>query len=142
MSGIKRIPDGVMLVGAVVAGIAIIWGANHLGWWWVTALVGAVIGVALRGAWRVLAAAALAAVAGWGLDLAVQSAGANLGGVASTVSGIMGFGTRNGYLVVLLALIFALLLGLAGAWAGASARRAIRAFAAPTRGETQGGAAG
>lgn len=131
MQSIKRIPDAALLVGAVVVGIAVIWGANHLGWWWVTALVGAAIGVALRGTWRVLAAAALAAVAGWGIDLAVQSFGANLSGVASTVSGIMGFGTQSGYLVLLLALIFALLLGLAGAWVGASLRRAVQMFAAP-----------
>jgi hypothetical protein len=125
MSGIKRVPDVVVVAGAVIAGIIVIWAGNHFGWWWVTALVGAALGVGLRGTWRVLGAAALAALAGWGLDLALQSFGGNIGEVASTVSGIMGFGTKSGYLVVLLALIFALLLGLAGAWAGAALRRGI-----------------
>ena len=132
MSRIRRIPDIVVVAGAMVVGIIIIWQANHFGWWWVTALVGAALGVGLRGTWRVLTAAALASLAGWGLDLAAQSLGANIGAVAGTVSGIMGFGTHSGFIVVLLALIFALLLGLAGAWAGTALRRAVGVFAART----------
>ena len=65
MIGIKRVPDWVVVAGAVVVGIIVIWAANHFGWWWVTALVGVALGVGLRGTWRVLAAAAVAAVAGW-----------------------------------------------------------------------------
>lgn len=130
LSGNSRRADVVVLSAVAVVGMAIIWAANHLGWWWMTALVGVAIGLALRGARRVLAVASVAALAGWGLDLVVQSFGADLGGVASVVSGIMGFGARNGYLVVLLALIFAWLLAVVGAWVGASLRRAILAVSA------------
>jgi hypothetical protein len=120
----RRISGVVVPTGWVVGGTAVIWAANQVGLWWVTALVGVAIGLALRGTPRIIAAASLAAVAGWGLAMLWQSLGADIGGAAATVALIMGFG-RSGVIVILLALIFAWLLALAGAWLGAAARRAI-----------------
>jgi hypothetical protein len=119
-----RATGALALAGSIVAGVAIIWGANHFGLWWVIALVGVVIGFALRGTLRIIAAATLAAIAGWGFALLYQSLGADIGGAASTVALIMGFG-RTGIIVILLALIFAWLLALAGVWVGAALRRAV-----------------
>ena len=122
MSAIKRLPEPVFLAAVVVVGIVVVWGANHFGLWWITAVVGLGLGLMIRGALRLLALAALVAVAGWGLALAWQSFGTDIGGAAAVVATIMGFG-RSGFLVVLLALIFAALLALAGAWLGAALRR-------------------
>ena len=129
---------------AAIIGIAVIWAGNHFGLWWITMLVGLAIGVVLRGTWATLIAAALAAVGGWGLDLLWQSRQVDIGGVASVIAGILGlgqpfntnfgsggvsgtpeFGASNGYIVILLTLVLALLLALAGTWAGAALRRAV-----------------
>lgn len=119
----RRIPGVFVPVAWALGGIIVIWAANHFGLWWVTALVGVAIGLGLRGTLRIVALASVAAVAGWGLALLWQSVGADIGGAAATVALIMGFG-RSGVIVILLALIFACLLALAGAWLGAALRRA------------------
>ena len=119
----RRLPRGVTLAAAILVGIVVVWAANHFGLWWVTTLVGVAIGVGFRGTLKVLGAASLVAVAGWGLDLAFQSLTEPLGSAATTVAGIMGFG-QAGIIVVVLALVFAWLLAAVGAWLGAAARRA------------------
>jgi hypothetical protein len=123
----KRIPQSMALAAAIVVGIVVVWAANHFGLWWVTALIGVAIGVAFRGTLKILGVASLVAVAAWGLDLAFQSLSQPLGAAATTVAGIMGFG-QVGAIVVALALVFAWLLGAAGAWVGAAARRAVHTF--------------
>jgi hypothetical protein len=123
----KRIPRASALAAAIVAGIVVVWAANHLGLWWVTALVGVALGLGFRGTLKILGATSLVAVAAWGLDLAYQAIAQPLGAAATVVAGIMGFG-RAGVIVVVLALVFAWLLGAAGAWVGASVRRAAEAL--------------
>jgi hypothetical protein len=113
---------------AVAAGAAAIWLGDKVGLWWGAALVGAVYGRLLKGWLRVLAAAALASLAGWGLDLLVQSTQADLGGVAGVVALIAGLPRADGPAILGVTLAFGLLLGLAGAWAGAALSRAAAAF--------------
>src|SRR5438270_13439063 len=88
----KRNLGILTMVLAAVVGIAVVWVGNHFGFWWVTVLVGLTIGLLLRGVWATLVTATLAGVGGWGLDLLWQSLHTNIGGTASVVAGIMGFG--------------------------------------------------
>ncbi len=111
------------VVLAAVVGIAVVWVGNHFGFWWVTMLVGLAIGLFLGKVRAALVAATLAGVGGWGLDLLWQSFHADIGGAASVVAGIMGFGTSKGFIVILLTLALALLLSLAGCWVGTALRR-------------------
>jgi hypothetical protein len=112
---------------ATLASVVVVWAANAFGLWWVTLLVGAALGLLLRGTRRMLAAAALAGLSGWGLPLLWQALHLDLGATATVVAEIMGFGS-SGFVVVLLALVFGLLLSLAGAWLGTALRRAVGAF--------------
>jgi len=118
-----------VVAGALtLAGAAAMWGGNHFGLWWVTALVGVALGLLLRGG-RVALAAVDAALLGWGLDLLWQSSQADLGGVAGVVALIAGLPRSYGPALIVVALVYGALLALAGAWAGAALRRAVAALA-------------
>ena len=110
---------------ASVVGAALVWVGNHAGLWWGAVLVGLVIGLLLRGTGVTLGAATVAGAGGWGLDLFWQSFHTNIGGAASVVAGIVGFGVADGFLVILVTCIFGWLLSLAGAWVGAALRRIV-----------------
>ncbi len=116
------------LAASIAGGAAVAWAGNAFGLWWATLAVGCAIGLLLRGTGRIVLAALAAALAGWGLHLIWLALHGDIGGAAIVVAEIMGFG-RAGILVILLALIFGMLLSLAGAWAGAALRRALEAFA-------------
>lgn len=113
-----------LALALTIAGIIAILVSNAFGLWWITMIVGFVIGLLVRGAVASLPAAALAAVLGWGLALAWQALFVPISSVATVVAGIM-FGATNGALTIILTLILALLLSLAGAWAGAALCRLV-----------------
>jgi hypothetical protein len=108
-----------------VVGVAVVWAGAVDGLWWVPLLVGFVIGIILRGGRVIVAAAGLAAILGWALPLAWQALYSPVGTVATVVAGILGLGTANGSIVIVVTFALALLLGLAGAWVGAALRRLI-----------------
>jgi len=111
------------LVTAV--GVAVVWAAAVDGLWWAPLLAGFVIGVILWGGRAIVPTAGLVAVLGWALPLAWQALHSPIGKVATVVAGILGLGTTRGPVVIVVTLVLALLLGLAGAWAGAALRRLI-----------------
>lgn len=117
-------PRFTLALALTIAGIAVVLASNAFGLWWVTLLVGFVIGLLVRGAVPSVIAAALAGVLGWGLALAWQSLFVPINSAASVVAGIM-FGTTNGALTIILTLVLALLLSLTGTWAGAALRRLV-----------------
>lgn len=95
-------------------------GAGQLGLWWVTALLGIAVGAAaMRRGVRVLLAAT---VLGWVGGILLQSGSRTfeIGGVVSAEV----FNARGlGWLILVVAVVYACLLVLAGAWAGAAGRR-------------------
>lgn len=113
----------------VVAGAAVIYAGNRLGWWWLPIAVGVVAGLALRGGLVMTSGALLAALLGWGGDLALQARSVDIGGAAGVVAAILGLSPHSGGVVIGVTLAFAALLALGGVWLGASFRRAIAAFA-------------
>jgi hypothetical protein len=117
----------ITLLGGVI-GMIVTWGGNAFGCWWITVLVGLFTGFFLRKAWLRIVITFTAAVGGWGLDLLWQARSANIAGAASVVAGILGLGAANGYLVVMLTLVFAWILCLVGSWVGVTMRQMITVF--------------
>jgi hypothetical protein len=97
-------------------------GAGALGLWWVTAVVGGVVGASTlrRRLWALMAGTAV----GWLVGILLQS-----GGQTIQIGGVVSAEVLNarslGWLIVVVAVVYAFLLALAGAWIGASARRLI-----------------
>lgn len=115
-----------ILIGAVVIALA-----NHRGWWWLTVLIGVLVGLGLRGARMTISVALLAALLGWGGDLALQARSVDIVGAAGVVAAILGLSRGAGAVVIGVALLFAALLALGGVWLGAAFRRAVVAFVRP-----------
>lgn len=105
-----------------VVGTALIWITNHVGWWWATALVGLLLGAAFAPDARKPLAALLAGALGWLLPLVWQAQTAPVSQAASTISGMMGFGTRLGFIVWVLTGVFGAALAVCTAWLGSALR--------------------
>jgi len=91
-----------------------------MGAWWLTFVVGLVIGVIGRG--RVaIPAGAFAGLAAWGIGLVILQVYFGLGPSASSLAAIMGFTGQPAIPLVLTCLI-GLLLGLTGAWLASALR--------------------
>ena len=96
-------------------------GAGAAGLWWMTMVVGVVVGATTlrHRLWALLAGTAV----GWFIGILLQSGGKTIqiGGVVSAEV----FNARGlGWLMVVVAIGYAFLLALAGAWIGAAGRRA------------------
>jgi hypothetical protein len=123
------VPLTIFLVGLAELG------ANSRGLWWVTVLAGVVVGVA-AGA-RYVLALAVGTVLAWGVGIVLES-GSRTVDIAGVVSA-MALGARGlGWAVVVLTLVYAVLLALAGCWLGAAARRLLVGYRGeePARTET------
>jgi hypothetical protein len=66
-----------MLIGMI--GLVLVWLSGQAGWWWVTAIVGVLIGILLRPAWRAMLVSLAAGGLGWGLPLALLALNAPAG---------------------------------------------------------------
>jgi hypothetical protein len=97
-----------------LAGIALVWFANGLSWWWVTFVVGAllVVGVAPRG--RAFTLAAAVGLGGWLAPLAWLSLSTPVGRATTVLSSLMGY--TFGPMALLLTGVVGLSLSLCGAW--------------------------
>jgi hypothetical protein len=125
----RRATDGWTLP-VLVLGVTVCAGGALLGLWWLSVAVGAAIGLLLGGG-RALWTALLAGALGWGLALLWMQLHTSIWPVAVAVSGILGLGS-NGAIAIAVTLLFAGLLGLAGAWVGS----AVRALALPKRSDS------
>jgi hypothetical protein len=126
----RQYPNTCISLLGGASGMIVTWGGNSFGFWWITVLVGLLIGFFLRRSWLRTEIIFLAAVGGWGLDLLWQARSTNIAGAASVVAAIFGLGATNGYLVIVLTLAFAWILCLVGSWVGVAARQMIMTFRA------------
>ena len=106
----------------IAAGTAGSWAACDAGAWWLTFLIGVVIGMVLRGR-TALPAAAAAGALGWGLPLAWLQETVGLGAAASALGGIIGYPGLGGVVPTLFTLVTGALLAATGAWLGLAVRR-------------------
>jgi hypothetical protein len=106
-----------LFIGPVVIGVAFVWLCNAFGLWWVTFILGLLVGLLLRGM-DAFGAAVLIGGLGWGLPLLLQALHAPVGQVAATVAILVGLGSAGGPLVILLTILLGVLLCVVGAWLG------------------------
>lgn len=102
-----------------------------LGFWWAPFAVGLVVGAVAPRPWVALPAGAGVGLLSWLIPLGVAHSRYGLGPTAGALAAIMGFDGKAP-LPVVLTLVVATLLGLAGAWLG-SAARGLTAAAAGDR---------
>lgn len=102
-------------------GVAISLAGLEFGAWWLTFVVGLVLG-AIIGRGRVaIPAGALAGVVAWGIGLAILQVYFGLGPSARGLAAIMGF-TGQPAIPLILTCVVGLLLGLTGAWLASALR--------------------
>ena|SRR2546422_6381241 len=115
-----------LLIG--LSGLALTWLSGLVGWWWVTPIVGVLIGLLLRPAWLALVTSFAAGGLGWGLPLALLAFTAPVGRLAAAVDALIGQPATGGALIILLTVVVGGVLSLVGAWVGIAVRR-LPAFA-------------
>jgi hypothetical protein len=106
-----------LFIGPVVIGVALVWLCNAFGLWWVTFIMGCLLGLLPRRK-DAFGAAALIGGLGWGLPLLLQALHAPVGQVAATVAILVGLGSTGGPLVILLTVLLGMVLCVVGAWLG------------------------
>jgi hypothetical protein len=110
-----------LLIGMI--GLALAWLSGLAGWWWMTAIIGMLIGILMRPAWlAVLVSLAVGGLA-WGLPLALLALNAPVGRIAAAVEAIIGLTATGGTIIILLTVVLGCMLSIAGTWIGIAARR-------------------
>jgi hypothetical protein len=110
-----------LLIG--VSGLVLTWLSGLVGWWWVTPMVGVLIGLLLRPAWLVVLVSLAVGGLGWGLPLALLAFTAPVGRLAAAVEIVMTLPATGGTIIILLTVVLGGVLSLVGAWVGIAARR-------------------
>jgi hypothetical protein len=119
----------------------LIWGANLLGWWPITVLVGVLFAILFARKGKAIGLSLLAGVIGWGLELVILGVTHSVLPLAKTLGGILGLAGGAGTTVaILLPLIVGALLALSGAWIAGSIRSVLPSSSTSQVPLTQGSA--
>ena len=110
---------------AVLIGTTLIWLGQILGFWWLALIIGLVLGFTIMPARLALVLALLTGSLGWGLPLLYRSTHLAIGREASVVASIVGIGSTNGWIIVVLTILLGMLLCLSSAWTGIALRQAL-----------------
>jgi hypothetical protein len=103
-----------------------------LGLWWAPFATGLALGVLERRARVVVPAGAAIGLVAWAIPLAAIQAQYGVGATAASLAAIMGF-SHQGLVPIVLTLLVGGLLGVSGAWLGATARGLVtRNLLSPT----------
>jgi hypothetical protein len=105
-----------LLLGALIALAAVL-----LGYWWAPFAIGLLVGAIVRRGRIAIPAGALLGLVSWLVPLAAAHSRYGLGRTAAALAAIMGLDHQQ-LVPVVLTLVVGALLGLTGAWLGASAR--------------------
>lgn len=115
-----------LIVLIVLVGIAVNWLALLVGWWWITPVIGLLIGLFLRPAGVGLPVALCAGGLGWGLPLLVLALNAPVTSVASAVESVAGLSATGGLAILVLTIALGCILSIVGAWVGVAGRQVVR----------------
>jgi hypothetical protein len=117
-------------IAAVLTGTALIWLGQILGLWWLALVVGLLLGIIMSARFA-LVLALLSGGLGWGLPLLYHSTHLAIGKTAAVVASIVGIGSANGWIIIVLTILLGMLLCLSSAWTGIALRQVLR-FRLPT----------
>lgn len=118
---------GLMIL-ITLTGIAVNWLGFLAGWWWLTPLVGLLLGLFLRPASVGFLASLCVGGLSWGLPLAVLAMNAPVKSVANAVEGVVGLSSTGGTAIIVLTIVFGCLLSVAGTWVGTAGRKLSVSF--------------
>ncbi len=110
-----------ILIGMI--GLVLAWLSGQAGWWWMTAIVGLLIGMLLRPTWPAILVSLAAGGLGWGLPLALLALNAPVGRIAAAVEAAIGLTATGGTIIILLTVVLGCVLSIAGTWVAIAARR-------------------
>jgi hypothetical protein len=123
---LSPMPPALWTLWIGLAGVAVTWLVSHIGWWWVTFLVGLALGVTIPLARRALLVALVVGALGWGLPLALLAVSAPVSGVAAAVASLVGLPAAGGAIIVILVTpLVGCILSVVGAWVGLSGKRLL-----------------
>lgn len=108
---------------ATLLASVLIWGANLIGWWPITVLVGVFFALLFARKGKAISLSLLAGIIGWGLELVIMGLTHAVLPLAKLIGGILGVSGGAGAIIgILLPLIVGGLLALCGAWIASSIR--------------------
>lgn len=105
--------------------VAADWLALLNGWWWVTPVVGLLLGLSLRPARVCVPLALCAGGLSWGLPLAVLATHAPVGRIALAVESIVALTSTGGVAMIVLTIVWGSILSLIGMWVAYAGRSLV-----------------
>lgn len=114
----------ILLAG--LGGIALNWLSLLAGWWWITPIIGLLLGLCIYKAGVSLVLSLCVGGAGWGLPLALLATHAPVSKVASVVESVIGLTSTNGILIIILTIVLGCMLSLVGTWVGIAGKAALQ----------------
>jgi hypothetical protein len=112
----------VFMVLLVSAGVTVDWLALLIGWWWITPVVGLLIGLCKHSTFVGFLLTLCVGCLGWGLPLAVLAISAPVKGIASAVEDVIALSSTNGVAIILATLLLGGLLSVVGTYVGVTGR--------------------
>lgn len=93
-----------------------------IGWWWMTALLGLIIGIIIRPAWSAVTVSLGMGGLGWGLPLTIMAFNAPVSRTATAVESLIALTASNGAVIIALTIVLGCLLSVVGTWVGITSR--------------------
>lgn len=107
---------------SVVVSVAVNWLALLAGWWWITPVVGLLIGLFLRPVALGFLLALCAGGLSWGLPLALLALHAPVQSIANAIESIIGLSSTGGVALIVLTIVLGCVLSIIGTWVGVTSR--------------------
>ena len=112
-------------VGVVLVGTVLIWLGLDLGFWWLTLVIGLVLGFMIVPGRLALGLALLSGGLSWGLLLLYRASYLPIGTDAGVVASIIHIGSGNGWVLIMLTILLGVLLCLSATWTGIALRQVL-----------------
>ncbi len=120
-----------LIILIVLVSVAVNWLGLLAGWWWLTPIVGLLLGLVMREAGAGFLASFCIGGLSWGLPLAVLATNAPVKSVANAVESVVGLSSTGGMAIIVLTVVLGCLLSMVGTWVGVAGRQVAIQIRAP-----------